>query len=79
MPQLYDNPGVEELHLKAMRALAAETGHEFLFVKQIYEIELAKLQAAAHVTDFMVLLSARRARETLRTLERSIRSQALPA
>jgi hypothetical protein len=49
-----------------MQALAAETGHEFSVVKQVYERELAILQATAHVTDFVVLLTSRKARDALR-------------
>lgn len=66
MPQLYDNPELHALHLKAMQSLAAETGHELAVVRQVYEVELAKLQTAAHVMEFVVLLSSRRAREALR-------------
>ena len=75
MPLLYDNPDQEALHLKAMQSLAIETGHEFAVVRQVYEVELARLQAAAHVMEFMVLLSSRRAREALRKPAKSGRSQ----
>ncbi len=79
MPQLYDNPDQEALHLKAMKSIAAETGNEFARVKQIYEFELAKLQSGAHVREFVLLLSARRARETLRQSASSASSQLEPA
>ncbi len=79
MRQLYANPELEALHLKAMQSLATETGHEFAVVKQVYEVELARLQAAAHVTEFVVLLSSRRAREALRKPARSARSQPVSA
>ena len=79
MPQLYDNPDQEALHLKAMQALAIETGHEFAVVRQVYEMELARLKAAAHVTDFVLLLSSRRARETLRKPAKTVRSQPVTA
>ena len=79
MPQLYDNPELEALHLKAMQSLATETGHEFAVVRQVYEAELARLLAAAHVTEFVVLLSSRRARETLRKPAQSVRSQPVTA
>lgn len=75
----YDNPEQEELHLKAMRSLAVETGHELSVVRRVYEAELSKLQAAAHVMEFVVLLSSRRAREALRKPENSARSQPVTA
>jgi len=79
MPQLYDNPELEALHLKAMQSLAIETGHELAAVRQVYEMELARLQAGAHVSDFVLLLSSRRAREALRKPAKPVRSQALTA
>jgi hypothetical protein len=75
MPQLYDNPDQEALHLKAITSLAIETGHEFAVVRQVYEVELARLQAGAQVRDFVLLLSCRRARETLRRPVKSVPSQ----
>jgi hypothetical protein len=79
MPQLYDNPDQEALHLKAMQSLATETGQEFARVKQIYEFELAKLQSGAHVREFVLLLSARRARETLLQSASPVLKQLEPA
>ncbi len=79
MPQLYDNPDQEALHLKAMKSLAIETGHEFTVVRQVYEVELARLQAGAHLTEYVLLLSYRRTRETLRQPAKSVRSQPVSA
>ncbi len=79
MPQLYDNPDQEALHLKAMKSLAIETGHEFALVRQVYEAELARLQAGAHLTEYVLLFSYRRARETLRKPAKSVRSQPVSA
>ena len=79
MPQLYDNPDQEALHLKAMKSLAIETGHEFAVVRQVYEVELARLQAGAHLKEYVLLLSFRRARETLRKPAKSVRSQPVTA
>ena len=79
MPQLYDNPDQEALHLKAMKSLAIETGHEFALVRQVYEVELARLQAGAHLTEYLLLLSFRRARETLRKPAKSVPSQPVTA
>jgi hypothetical protein len=75
MPQLYDNPDQEALHLNAMKSLAIETGHEFAVVRQVYEVELARLQAGAHLKDYVLVLSCRRAREALRKPAKSVRSQ----
>jgi len=66
MPKLYDNPEQEALHLNAMKALAIETGRELTVVRQVYEMELARLQIGARLGDYVLLLSSRRARETLR-------------
>lgn len=79
MPQLYDNPDQETLHLKAMKSLAIETGHEFAVVRQVYEAELARLQAGAHLTEYVLLLSYRRTRETLRKPAKPVRSQPVTA
>lgn len=79
MPQLYDSPEREALHLKAMQSLAIETGQEFAVVRQVYELELVKLQASAHVMEFVVLLSSRRAREALRKPAIPVRSQPVAA
>lgn len=75
MPRLYENPDQETLHIKAMKSLAIETGHEFAVVKQVYEVELARLQAGARVTDYVLLLSSRRARETLHNRAKPVRPQ----
>jgi hypothetical protein len=79
MRRLYDNPDQEALHLNAIRALAAETGHEFAVVRQVYEVELARLQAGAHITEYVLLLSCRRTREALRKPAKPVRSQAVTA
>ena len=79
MPQLYDNPDQEALHLKAMKSLAIETGHEFALVRQVYEAELARLQAGAHLTEYVLLFSYRRPREPLRKPATSVRSQPVSA
>ena len=79
MPQLYDNTEQEALHLKAMKSLAIETGHEFKLVKQVYELELARLQDGAHIREYVLLLSCRRTRETLRKPAKSARSEPVTA
>jgi hypothetical protein len=79
MPQLYDSPDQEALHLKAIRSLAVETGQEIALVTQVYEAELARLQAGAHLTDFVLLFSCRRTREILRMSAKPRRSQEVTA
>jgi hypothetical protein len=79
MPQLYDNPSQEALHLKAMKSLAAETGHEFALVKQVYEVELARLRAKANLTEYVLLLSCRRTREALRKAVKPLNAQPVTA
>ena len=79
MRQLYANPELEALHLKAMQSLAVETGHELALVRQVYEAELTRLQATAQVREFVVLLSSRRTREALRKPATPVRSQPVTA
>jgi hypothetical protein len=79
MPQLYDSPELEQLHLKAIKSLAVETGHDFAVVRQVYEAALDRLQAGAHIREYLLLLSSRRARETLRKPAKMVRSQAVAA
>ena len=79
MSQLYDSPEQHELHLKAMKSLANETGHEFPLVRQVYERELALLQSGANLTEFILLFACRRTREILRKSRKSERPQAVSA
>jgi hypothetical protein len=79
MPQLYDSPELEQLHLKAIKSLTTETGREFAVVRQVYEAELDRLQTGAHVREYLLLLSSRRTRETLRKPAKLVKSQAVAA
>jgi hypothetical protein len=79
MPKLYDNPEQEALHLNAMKSLAIETGHELAKVRQVYEVELARLQAGAHVREYVLLLSSRRARESLSKAAKPVPTQPVTA
>ncbi len=72
MSKLYDNADHEALHFKAVKSLALETGHEFALVRQVYEAELTRLQAHAHVREYVLLLCARRSREALRQFQRQL-------
>lgn len=79
MPQLYENPDHEALHLKAIQSLALESGYTLSVVKQVYETQLAQLQAKAQLKEYVLLLSCRRTRETLRARSKRAASQAVPA
>jgi len=79
MPRLYDNPEQEALHLNAMQALATETGCELALVRQVYEVELARLLSGARLSEYVLLLSSRRTRETLCKPAQAIRSQLVAA
>jgi hypothetical protein len=79
MPQLYDNPDQEFLHRKAIQSLAIETGYPVAVVREVYEAEFSRLQAGARLSEYVVLLSSRRARETLRKRAKSVRAQSATA
>jgi hypothetical protein len=79
MPRIYKDSEQEALHLKAMKSLSIETGHEFALVRQVYESELDRLQAGALVREFIVLLASRRTREILSKPAKPVRSQPVTA
>ena len=79
MPQLYDSPEHQQLHLKAMRSLAVETGRDLSLVTQIYEQELTRLQTGANLTEYILLFACRRTREILRKSKKPISSQPVTA
>ena len=79
MRSIYDNSEQEALHLNAMKALAAETGRDFALVRQVYEVELARLQSGARLSEYVLLLSSRRTRETLSKPAQLQRPEALAA
>jgi hypothetical protein len=53
-------------HGSAIEALARETGREPAQVKELYERELAQLEATAKVRGFINLLVSRKVRKALR-------------
>jgi hypothetical protein len=53
------------LQLNAIEELALESGRPMSEVKSIYEAELARLKADAHVGDYLLLFASRRTREAL--------------
>jgi hypothetical protein len=53
------------LQLNAIEQIALESGRPMSEVKRIYEAELARLKADAHVRDYLLLFASRRTREAL--------------
>jgi hypothetical protein len=53
------------LQLNAIEEIAVESGRPTSEVKKIYEAELARLKADAHVRDYLLLFASRRTREAL--------------
>ena len=56
----------ETANADAIAALAKEIDHPLPIVKRAYETEFARLHAGARITDYLVLLASRSAREALR-------------
>jgi hypothetical protein len=52
-------------HLNAIEEIAIESGRPLSQVQSIYEAELARLEADAHVRDYVLLFASRRTREAL--------------
>jgi hypothetical protein len=52
-------------HLNAIEEIAVESGRPMSEVQSIYEAELARLEADAHVRDYVLLFASRRTREAL--------------
>ena len=54
-----------KLQLNVIEEIALESGRPMNEVKRIYEAELARLKADAHVRDYLLLFASRRTREAL--------------
>jgi hypothetical protein len=65
MPNISDDANEESIHLRAIRALAAEFGQPVGEVAEVYESEVARLELNAKVADFVALFAARRTRDRL--------------
>ncbi len=57
-------------HDAVISSIANEVHYPIPIVKRIYEDEFARLQAAARVTDYVVLLASRRTRDRLLSARR---------
>jgi len=65
MPQLY-NDSVEQANcLGAIEDLVQETNRPFAEVKEVYEVEFARLKVDARIMDYVALFASRRARARL--------------
>ncbi len=65
MAALYQTVHEEQMHLKAMRQIAGESGRDLQLIREVYEGELSRLLVGAHLRDYLPVLAARRARERL--------------
>jgi hypothetical protein len=52
-------------NIDAIASLVEETQRPLPIVKEVYDAEFARLKAGARITDYLVLLASRRARDTL--------------
>jgi hypothetical protein len=59
-------PALAPLHVYAIDALAQETKRPLAEVAHVYVDELTRLQTGARVQDYLVLLTSKRVRESLR-------------
>jgi len=59
-------PALSPLHRYAIDALVQETQRPIEEVTQLYVDELTRLQAGARVEDYLVLLTSKHVRESLR-------------
>jgi Protein of unknown function (DUF3562) len=65
MPSPYRDRDEEALQQGAIEEIAQALSQPIGAVKPVYDGEYARLKADARVTDYLALLAARRARETL--------------
>lgn len=77
MASLYQSANEERLRQQAMQQIARESGQDLQRIRLIYENELSRLQFGAQVRDYLVLLTARRAREALAARESTASSASL--
>jgi hypothetical protein len=65
MTQAHEAADDANPHLNAIEEIAVESGRPVSQVQSIYEAELARLEADAHVRDYVLLFASRRTREAL--------------
>jgi len=63
--ELYNDSDELANSLAAIEALAQETKRPVAEVKQVYEVELARLKSDARITDYLLLFASRRTRTRL--------------
>lgn len=61
----YDNQHDQDWHLSVARQLAQEVGVPEATAIQVYERELRRLSASAHVTQYLDILTAKSAKAAL--------------
>lgn len=61
----YEAADDANLQINAIEEIALESGRPMNEVKRIYEAELARLKADAHVRHYLLLFASRRTREAL--------------
>jgi hypothetical protein len=65
MAQLYNDSDEQANCLGAIEDLAKETNRPFAEVKEVYEVEFARLKVDARVLDYVALFASRRTRARL--------------
>jgi Protein of unknown function (DUF3562) len=65
MADLYNDSGEQASSVGAIRELAEETNRPFAEVKEVYEVELARLKSDARIMDYVPLFASRRTRARL--------------
>ena len=65
MAELYNDPDEQANCLGAIEELAQETNRPFAEVKEVYEVELARLKVDARIMDYVLLFASRRTRNRL--------------
>jgi hypothetical protein len=69
MAELYNDSDEQATCLGAIEELAQQTNRPFAEVKEVYEVEFARLKIDARVTDYLPLFASRRTRDRLSQLE----------
>jgi hypothetical protein len=65
MAQIYNDSVEQAKCLGAIEDLAQETNRPFAEVKEVYEVEFARLKVDARIMDYVALFASRRARARL--------------
>jgi hypothetical protein len=65
MADLYNDSDEQVNSLEAIEELAQKTNRPVAEVKEIYEVELARLKSDARIMDYVLLFASRRTRARL--------------